>query len=63
MPNGNTLINEGVFGRFFEVTAEGEVVWEYVNPYFGGPPKAQTNQVFRAYRYAVEEIERAQKAT
>jgi len=63
LPNGNTLINEGVFGRFFEVTAEGEVVWEYVNPYFGGPPKAQTNQVFRAYRYTAEEIERAQKAT
>jgi hypothetical protein len=63
LPNGNTLINEGVFGRFFEVTAEGEVVWEYVNPYFGGPPKTQTNQVFRAYRYTAEEIERAQKAT
>jgi hypothetical protein len=63
LPNGNTLINEGVFGRFFEVTAEGEVVWEYVNPYFGGPPQTRTNQVFRAYRYTAEEIERAQKAT
>jgi hypothetical protein len=60
LPNGN--INEGVFGRFFEVTPEGEVVWEYVNPYFAVPPKAQTNQVFRAYRYAAEEIERAQNA-
>jgi len=28
LPNGNTLINEGVFGRFFEVTPDGEVVWE-----------------------------------
>ena len=46
-----------------EVTPEGDIVWEYVNPYFGGPPKAQTNQVFRAYRYTAEEIERAQKAT
>jgi hypothetical protein len=35
LPNGNTLINEGMFGRFFEVTSVGEVVWEYVNPYFG----------------------------
>jgi hypothetical protein len=34
LPNGNTLINEGWFGRFFEVTATGDVVWEYVNPYF-----------------------------
>lgn len=26
LPNGNTLVGEGVFGRFFEVTREGEVV-------------------------------------
>jgi hypothetical protein len=46
----------------FEVTPEGDVVWEYVNPYFGGPPKpaAQTNQLFRAYRYTADEIARAQ---
>ena len=30
LPNGNMLINEGWFARFFEVTSEGEVVWEYV---------------------------------
>jgi hypothetical protein len=30
--NGNTLINEGWFGRFFEVTGGGSVGWEYVNP-------------------------------
>ena len=35
LPNGNTLINEASFGRFFEVTRDGEIVWEYVNPYFG----------------------------
>ena len=63
LPNGNTLIVEGWFGRFFEVTAEGDVVWEYVNPYFAGPPKIQTNQVFRIYRYTAEEIARAQAAT
>jgi hypothetical protein len=62
LPNGNTLINEGWFGRFFEVTAEGDVVWEYVNPYFGGPPKALSNRVFRVYRYTAEEIARAQTA-
>ena len=56
LPNGNTLINEGSFGRFFEVTLEGDVVWEYVNPYFVGPPKAQHNRVARAYRYTAEEI-------
>lgn len=65
LPNGNTLINEGFFGRFFEVTSEGETVWEYVNPYFGPTgeaAKAQRNQVFRAYRYTGDEIERARKS-
>jgi arylsulfotransferase ASST len=64
LPNGNTLINEGSFGRFFEVTSEGEVVWEYVNPYFGPPTasaKMQNNNVFRAYRYTEEEIARARR--
>jgi hypothetical protein len=61
LPNGNTLINEGVFGRFFEVTTDGSVVWEYVNPYFGGPPNAQSNAVFRVQRYSEAEIERARR--
>jgi hypothetical protein len=56
LPNGNTLINEGWFGRFFEATAEGEIVWEYVSPYFEMGP---ANPVFRAYRYSVEEVDRA----
>jgi hypothetical protein len=58
--NGNTLICEGTFGRLFEVTAEGETVWEYVNPYFSPPPdkpdRPTRNAVFRAYRYGVEEV-------
>lgn len=54
LPNGNTLICEGVFGRLFEVTMEGEVVWEYVNPYFGASPQGESNGVFRAYRYPPE---------
>lgn len=35
MNNGNTFINEGAKGRFFEVTKEGKVIWEYLNPYRG----------------------------
>jgi len=64
LPNGNTLINEGWFGRFFEVTADGDLVWEYVNPYFAPDLSgAQVNNVFRAYRYSAEEIERARVVT
>jgi arylsulfotransferase ASST len=62
LPNGNTLINEGWFGRFFEVTLAGEVVWEYVNPFFGPASeaaRAQSNHVFRVHRYTEEEIAKA----
>lgn len=32
LPNGNTLICESNDGRAFQVTKEGEVVWEWLNP-------------------------------
>src|SRR5712692_852336 len=54
LPNGNTLINEASFGRFFEVTQDREIVGEYVNPFFGGPPNRETNEVFRAIRYSAQ---------
>ena len=59
LPNGNTLINEGWFGRFFEVTPTGEIVWEYVNPYFGVRQNFVVNAVQRAYRYGAEDIAKA----
>jgi hypothetical protein len=42
LPNGNTLITEGHDGRIFEVTRQGEIVWEYFQPF---------GYVYRAYRY------------
>jgi Arylsulfotransferase (ASST) len=64
LPNGNTLICEGCHGRIFEVTHEGEVVWEYVSPHFFREPgrAGLNNWVFRAFRYTPEEIERARPA-
>jgi outer membrane protein assembly factor BamB len=32
LPNGNTLITESDGGRLLEVTRDGDVVWEYLNP-------------------------------
>jgi len=32
LANGNTLITDSVNGRAFEVTPEGEMVWEFYNP-------------------------------
>ncbi len=48
LPDGNTVICEGATGTFFEVTAAGETVWEYINPY----PDATTNNVFKVERHA-----------
>lgn len=60
LPNGNTFICEGVFGRLFEVTPEREVVWEYINPYFGEAGLlGENNWLFRAFRYSAADIDRA----
>ena len=54
LPNGNTFIDEGQSGRLFQVTRDGDIVWEYVNPYprIGKDPvngKATRNhQLYRA---------------
>ena len=57
-PNGNTLICEGAPGRMFEVTPKGEIVWEYINPFFqysaaagGAGGMEYTNATFRCHRY------------
>jgi hypothetical protein len=65
LPNGNTLITEGNYGRLFEVTPAGEIVWEYVNPHFGPQQitkdaspavRGEQNSVFRSFRYGLDEI-------
>jgi len=48
LPNGNTLIAEGSGGRIIEVTADHQLVWEYISPYWGKHFKM--NMVYRAYR-------------
>lgn len=35
LASGNTLVNSGPHGRFFEVTPDGEIIWEYRDPYSG----------------------------
>ena len=35
LPNGNTFVTAGPGGRFFEVTPDGEIVWEYRSIYSG----------------------------
>ncbi len=52
LPNGNTLICEGIHGRIFEVTPAKEVVWEYRYPFYIESAMGMGNSIFRAYRYA-----------
>ncbi len=57
LPNGNTLVCQGVGGRFFEVDTAGSIVWEYLNPINNFGPITQgvaatDNNVFRCTRYA-----------
>ena len=40
LPNGNTLITYTGPGRAIEITAEGEVVWEFENPHRFGADDA-----------------------
>jgi hypothetical protein len=61
LPNGNTLITEGNAGRLIEVTLEGDVVWEFINPMIADgfassvdelDPEARIrNWLFRARKY------------
>ena len=48
LPNGNTMITEGSGGRIMEVTADHDLVWEYISPYWGH--HFRMNMVYRAYR-------------
>ena len=43
LPDGNTLICDGVDGKFFEVTPDGTMIWQYINPY----PGPNLNGVFK----------------
>ena len=49
LPNGNTLITDGVSARIFEATREGKTVWEFAPPTLRAP---RESELYRAYRYA-----------
>ena len=58
LSSGNTLICEGSFGRIFEVTSDGKIVWEFINPHFDLMFMGDhVNWVFRAFRYAPDSPE------
>lgn len=56
LPNGNTLITNGVDGHIFEVTPQNGLVWDMINPYpasrFGAFP---SRALFKGRRYSASE--------
>ncbi|KAK6070320.1 hypothetical protein SCUP234_10190 [Seiridium cupressi] len=64
LANGNTLLCESAFGQVFEVTQDGYICWEYINLHFAPYHDKTTakifpgesNALFRAYRYDLEDI-------
>ena len=63
LSNGNTLICEGGKMHLFEVTPDGEVVWDFVNPFH---EEGGLGTVYRCLRYSAEQVaplfERRQRA-
>ena len=60
LKSGNTSILEGVKGKMFEVTPDGDKVWEYVSPHFVTEPHPMYtggNAIFRHYFYAPDSTE------
>lgn len=53
LPNGNTLICESEKGRAFEVTPDGEIVWEFWNPEVDG---SRRKRIYRLMRMALDEV-------
>jgi len=57
LPNGNTLITESTLGRAFEVTPEGNIVWEFYNPHRAGDNYELIATLFEVIRLSPEEVE------
>lgn len=59
LPNGNTLIVESDAGRMVEVTRDGEVAWDFVNPVRAGPDDRRIPIIFWATRIDPQALEPA----
>lgn len=47
LPNGNTMVTEGLSGRIFELNSDKDIVWEYIT-------SDRENYLYRAYRVPPE---------
>jgi outer membrane protein assembly factor BamB len=62
LENGNILVTESNISRVFELTSEGEVVWDFLHPgFYSEDFKSIENRartIYKMERYSVEFIER-----
>lgn len=56
LSNGNVLIAESDRGRILEVSREGEIVWEYINPVRGGNRQELVPVVSGISRYTADQV-------
>ena len=56
LPNGNTLMTEGMGGRALEVNRDGMIVWEYLNPHKGGDNDEYIAALMEVVRMDVEPL-------
>ena len=59
LANGNTFSLDCHKGRLFEVTPQGEIVWEYVSPFCWNRSTLVEGGIYRAYRYGYDLVPRA----
>jgi len=57
LANGNTLITESEYGRAFEVTSEGEIVWEFFNPFRAGENDELIASLYDVIRVDKEDLD------
>ena len=55
LPNGNTLITNSDHGQVFEVTPDGEIVWEFLAPHFN--EKGQRATIVQAHRHETQFVQ------
>ena len=54
LAGGNTLITESCNGRAFEVTRDGEIVWEWINPHRAGGDDALIAALYEVLRIPID---------
>ena len=57
LPENHLLITDGPAGRIFEVDANGEIVWEYLQPFYQIPDTDSRAPIFKAHYFSADGIE------